>query len=526
MWRMDARRTLAGRYELVEVIGRGGMGTVYRATDPILRRTVTVKLLPAEFAEGDPVSVARFEREARAAASLAHRGIVAVYDTGVDEGTRFIVMEYVAGRSVEAILREERRLQPARAVDIAMTVADALGAAHAAGIVHRDVKPSNVMIADGASVKVLDFGIARALDGTALTHSATVLGTAAYMAPEQVLGHPADERSDIYSLGCVLYAMIAGRPPFAGETVAAILHQQVNVDPQPLRTVEPTIPEALDALVTAMLAKSPDARPQSTAQVRDRLAAAHPHDQAQPIGATAPTARRHRTATHTPTARVPTRDPPANHRRPAAIAAAFAGLALVVLAIALLAGGGSPNATHTTTTRRAAAKRPASAEPRGTVTSATASTAATTPSTAATKPAATTGGAPAAPAVAGSAGALTALLTRDVEAGGIEQHAAQQLADELTRILNSYELGHTTDLPQELAGLTQQVEMLEGQGQISPAAAPTLDAALANLDSAITNSAPETNAQNGQPDAPGAEAQPEAPGDGHRGRHLGHHPHD
>jgi len=523
MWRMDARRTLAGRYELVEVIGRGGMGTVYRATDPILRRTVAVKLLPAEFAEGDPVSVTRFEREARAAASLAHRGIVAVYDTGVDEGTRFIVMEHVAGRSVEAILREQRRLQPGRAVDIAMRVADALGAAHRAGIVHRDVKPANVMIADGASVKVLDFGIARALDGTALTHSATVLGTAAYMAPEQVLGHPADERSDIYSLGCVLYAMIAGQPPFDGETVAAILHQQVNVDPQPLRAVEPRVPEALDALVTGMLAKSPDARPQSTAQVRDRLAAAYPRDQAQPIGATAPTARQRRTARRPLTARVPTRhDPPANNRRPAAIAAAFAVLALVVLAIALLAGGGSPNATHTTTTRRAAVKRPSSTRPRGTVTSARASTAATTPSTAATKPT-TTGGAPAAPTVAGSAGALTTLLTRDVEAGGIEQRAAQQLTNELTSILNSYEIGHTTDLPQELTNLTQQVEMLEGQDQISPAAAPPLDAALAHLDTAITNSATEADAQNAQPDAPGAEAQPEAPGDGHLGRRLGHH---
>ena len=248
---------------------------MYRATDRVLRRTVAVKVLPAELAAGDPIVVARFEREARAAASLANPGIVGVYDTGVDEGTRFIVMEYVAGRSAASILHERHQLEPAWAVDVAMRVADALGAAHAAGIVHRDIKPGNVMIADDGSVKVLDFGIARAIDGTALTHSAAVLGTAAYMAPEQVLGHAADERSDIYSLGCVLYAMLAGRPPFAGETIAAILHQQVNAEPRPLLELAPRLGGALNAVVLQTLAKSPEGRPQSAAQLRERLVEAH-----------------------------------------------------------------------------------------------------------------------------------------------------------------------------------------------------------------------------------------------------------
>jgi serine/threonine-protein kinase len=211
---MDAVRTLAGRYELVEVIGRGGMGTVYRASDLVLRRPVAVKLLPGPLADQDPTSVARFEREARAAAALNNPAVVAVYDTGADETTRFIVMELISGDSLEAILRDDGPLDPDRAAGIASRVADALAAAHAAGIVHRDIKPANVMVAEDGSVKVLDFGIARAMDATTVTQNASVLGTAAYMAPERALGKPADERSDIYSLGCVLYALLAGHPPF------------------------------------------------------------------------------------------------------------------------------------------------------------------------------------------------------------------------------------------------------------------------------------------------------------------------
>ena len=170
MWCVTgARRTLAGRYELAEVIGRGGMGTVYRATDVILQRTVAVKVLAAALADEDPSHIARFEREARAAASLSHPGVVTVYDSGVDGTTRFIVMEYVEGRGLDAIVRDEGRLEPDRAVAIIERVADALGAAHAAGIVHRDIKPANVMVAADGAVKVLDFGIARALGGTSAT---------------------------------------------------------------------------------------------------------------------------------------------------------------------------------------------------------------------------------------------------------------------------------------------------------------------------------------------------------------------
>jgi hypothetical protein len=268
---MDAVRTLAGRYELVEVIGRGGMGTVYRASDLVLRRPVAVKLLPGPLADQDPTSVARFEREARAAAALNNPAVVAVYDTGADETTRFIVMELISGDSLEAILRDDGPLDPDRAAGIASRVADALAAAHAAGIVHRDIKPANVMVAEDGSVKVLDFGIARAMDATTVTQNASVLGTAAYMAPERALGKPADERSDIYSLGCVLYALLAGHPPFRGDSAAAVLNQHANVAPRPLRGENSRVSPELDAAVMQMLAKSPDDRPQTAVEVRDRL---------------------------------------------------------------------------------------------------------------------------------------------------------------------------------------------------------------------------------------------------------------
>jgi eukaryotic-like serine/threonine-protein kinase len=279
-------RTLAGRYRLDEVIGRGGMSTVYRGTDLALDRVVAVKVALDPLVEQSPVYLARFTREAQAAAAVGHPGVVTVYDAGADGPTRFIVMEYVPGRSLAEILseREHKPLEPDKAADIAAQAADALSAAHAAGIIHRDIKPGNIMVTPDGSVKVLDFGIARALGGDALTQTATVLGTAAYMSPEQALGQPVDARSDIYSLGCVLYEMLTGEPPFVADVAAAMLHQHVRVEPKPARERNPAISPALNELIMQMLAKSPKDRPQTAAEVRDRLAqAADPQDRSDEL---------------------------------------------------------------------------------------------------------------------------------------------------------------------------------------------------------------------------------------------------
>ena len=264
-------RTLAERYRLDEVIGRGGMSTVYRGTDTALDRVVAVKVALDPLVEQSPIYLARFTREATAGAAIDHPGVVTVYDAGADGPTRFIVMEFIEGKSLADLLREHSPLEPAEAADIAAQAADALSAAHARGIVHRDIKPGNIMVTPDGSVKVLDFGIARAVDSGTLTQTATVLGTSAYMSPEQALGQPADARSDIYSLGCVLYEMLTGKPPFVADVAAAVMHQHVRVEPKPARDRNPAIPLALNDVVMQMLAKDPKDRPQTAADVRDRL---------------------------------------------------------------------------------------------------------------------------------------------------------------------------------------------------------------------------------------------------------------
>jgi eukaryotic-like serine/threonine-protein kinase len=250
------------------------MSTVYRGTDLSLDRVVAVKVALDPLVEESPIYLARFTREAQSAAAIGHPGVVTVYDAGADGPTRFIVMEFVPGKSLAEILKEERPLEPDRAANIAAQVADALSAAHAAGIIHRDIKPGNIMVEADGSVKVLDFGIARAVDSNSLTQTATVLGTSAYMSPEQALGQPVDARSDIYSLGCVLYEMLTGQPPFVADVAAAVMHQHVRVAPKPAIERNPAIPAALNTLVMEMLAKQPKDRPQTAAEVRERLVAA------------------------------------------------------------------------------------------------------------------------------------------------------------------------------------------------------------------------------------------------------------
>ncbi len=214
---MATPRVIADRYEIAGPLGRGGMAEVYEARDRVLDRSVAVKVLAERYSHDDRF-VTRFRREAQSAARLNHRNIVSVYDTGSANGTPYIVMEKVDGPTLADIIRAEGALAPERAAEIGAAVAEALEAAHREGLVHRDVKPGNIMVTRGGEVKVMDFGIARAAADDTLTQTGTVLGTASYLSPEQASGATVDARSDVYSLGCVLYEMLTGRPPFASDS--------------------------------------------------------------------------------------------------------------------------------------------------------------------------------------------------------------------------------------------------------------------------------------------------------------------
>lgn len=264
-------RILNGRYRIDDLLGRGGMATVWRGQDLHLDRPVAIKLLERATLT-DPTLLDRFGREARAVARLAHPNVVAVYDFGTDHDDPYLIIELVDGQSLAALLAAGP-LPAERAVSIAAQICDGLAATHAAGVIHRDIKPANLMITPTGAVKICDFGIARlhhAAQAT-LTATATVIGTSEYMAPEQAAGDAVDGRADLYALGCVLYAMLAGVPPFAGGNPLQVISQHLNQPVPPVRARRPDVPADLDALVTQLLAKQPGDRPAGADQVRARL---------------------------------------------------------------------------------------------------------------------------------------------------------------------------------------------------------------------------------------------------------------
>ncbi len=270
---VDNATIIDGRYRLERRVGVGGMATVYRAWDEQLRRHVAVKVLHASRA-ADPTFVERFKREACATANLAHPNIVAVYTWGACDDTYYIVMEYVDGPNLKQVVRERGPLPEAEALEIAAQVAAALDAAHARGIVHRDITPHNILVADDGRVKVTDFGIAHAAGATHLTTAHTVLGTAHYLSPEQVLHRPVDGRADLYSLGAVLSELLTGRPLFSGDSLASVALQHAYVEPPSPRVHRPDLSAATEAVVRRMLAKDPDARYPTASELRDALIAA------------------------------------------------------------------------------------------------------------------------------------------------------------------------------------------------------------------------------------------------------------
>ena len=262
--------TLGDRYRLEARIGQGGMAEVYRGVDPVLNRTVAIKVLLPQFAR-DAGFVARFRREAQAAARLNHPNIVGVYDTGADGDTQFIVMEFVEGRTLADVLSSGKKPSTLQSVELTQRIAQALAVAHAHGIVHRDIKPANVMVTRESTVKVMDFGIARMQTLETAPQTSSVLGTPTYLSPEQAQGHGVDARSDIYSLGIVLYEILAGQPPFTGDSPVAVAYKQVNESPEPPGTLNPGVTPRLDAVVMKTLAKNPADRYQDAEALSDDL---------------------------------------------------------------------------------------------------------------------------------------------------------------------------------------------------------------------------------------------------------------
>jgi eukaryotic-like serine/threonine-protein kinase len=262
---------IGDRYRIEARIGSGGMAEVYRGVDPVLNRTVAIKVLLPQFAR-DASFVERFRREAQAAARLNHPNIVSVYDTGADGDTQYIVMEFIEGRTLAEALDAGRRPTPVQSAEIAQKICSALSAAHAQGVIHRDIKPGNIMVTREGTVKVMDFGIARITSGVdTAPQTSAVLGTASYLSPEQAQGGPLDARTDIYSLGTVLYEMLAGRPPFMGESPVAVAYKQVNEAPIPPSQINADVPPRLDAVVMRSLSKNPANRYQTAKEFSDDL---------------------------------------------------------------------------------------------------------------------------------------------------------------------------------------------------------------------------------------------------------------
>jgi serine/threonine-protein kinase len=454
-------RLLAGRYRLLEPLGRGGMGQVRRAWDSSLGRPVAIKLL--ELDDADPAAAERFRREAQTTARLSHPNIVTVFDTGTDGNTAFLVMELLPGPSLQDRLTREGPLPIADAAAIGAHAAAALAAAHAAGVVHRDIKPANIVYNGPGQIKVLDFGIARLIETTTaltrLTQTATVIGTAAYLSPEQASGAPVGPQTDLYALGCVLFALLTGTPPFTGETPLQVCSQHLHAPPPDVAALRPGCPPRLTALISELLSKDPAARPLGAAAVRDRLTSA-----ADPEAATTPTPQPPPTVSpsyQTKVLRAPAKlaDRVRSWPRRWVAAAAAAAVLAAVLAIALGDGG---QTGHSPTTAQASQKQGA-LPPQ--ITARHPAAKRLTPQQAIT--------------------AFSTAVTRAEAVGGIALPAAQDLLNRMTDLQNTLVNGHPSDASHKIADLNHHLGDLEHSGQLTTTGQRLLAAPLAALERAI-----------------------------------------
>jgi serine/threonine-protein kinase len=459
---MQSGARLAGRYLLDTHIGRGGMAAVWRATDELLHRPVAVKLLEITSEDVDR-SAERFVREARATAALSHPNIVTIFDTGVDGTTAFLVMELLAGPNLRDRLAANGPLPVDDVLRIGGQVAGALAAAHATGMVHRDVKPANIVHSDPTTVKVVDFGVVRMLEETtdsfSLTATHAVIGTAAYLSPEQAAGGPVDARSDLYGLGCVLFTLLTDRAPFGGDSAVAVLGQHLHSTPPPLASLRPDTPPALAQLVDQLLAKDPNARPQTALDVERRLAQIT-------AGDTTATTVLPPAVASPDTAVLPIL--PVRRRRTglflvaAAIVVALTALA-VVLALTQFGGDDRP-----------VAKPSHSPSPAPSTTPSHRPTHSPSPKPSKTAPAITT------PADAVSA--LQAALAQAASAGDIDEGGAKDLAHRLDDIAKTIaDPKKSADAGHKVGDLVQKIDDLAAKDQLSPAGRSLLEDPLAAL---------------------------------------------
>jgi serine/threonine protein kinase len=458
-------RVLNDRYQLDEVIGHGATATVWRGWDLRLERSVAVKMLDGPGLDGESGLKRRFVDEARMLARLSHPNIVAVYDDGVQDGVAYFVMELVNGFSVASRLAAGP-LPPGEAAAIAAQVCDALTAAHAAGVIHRDVKPGNILVTAGGTVKVCDFGIARLEYATSITTANVAIGTSRYMAPEQVEGLPVDGRTDLYALGCVLFAMLTGAPPFLGDSPMSVAYQHLHNDPPTLRSRRTDVPEGLNDLVARMLSKDPAARPDTAAQVRAELAPwAKP-----PIAVRPPAAAESITA-------------PSRRRRLSRAGIATAAVAVVLPVIFF--------ATQMSSKRSPSAVPPVASTPTSTVAAAVPSpiipSATPSPTPLATRqpsprPTRSSSPSPAVPwTPLGEAIALRATVEDLVEVGEINQHDADDLDHQLLDLATSILNGKTREILDRTAALQKKIDQLLDDGKISAAGHDVIAAGLARI---------------------------------------------
>jgi serine/threonine-protein kinase len=484
---------LAGRYRIDRECGRGGMAHVYRATDTVLGRTVAVKVLNPDFA-ADPSFVERFRREARAAARLNHPNVVAVFDTGSDGDLHFIVMEFVEGRSLAEVLATDGPPEPARAAAIAEGIADALSFAHANGLVHRDVKPANVMITPAGQVKVMDFGIARLATAHTITQTSTVFGTAAYLAPEQAQGLRVDGRADVYALGVVLYEMLAGRVPFRADSALAVASKHVLEQPEPPSAVRPGVPAGLEAVTLRALEKDPGDRYHGAAEMAAALrASTATATAAGPAGAVAAGSPTEPIAEGPATAVIPDRTevlPPARsgtHAAPrrrvrfAPVVALVVIVAVVaVLAAALLGGSPAPKALGSHSKGAAPSHHASpSAPPSAPATSAPATSA----------PPATSG--PGSSGIVGPATAVASAISATLASGSIDDHTAADLQHSLEQATERYaQQGDLEHALQDIADAKDHLASDVEHGAVTPQAAVVIGTAFDQLAAAMQSAPP------------------------------------